>query len=109
MSYQRTRIKICGLTRLDDALAGVASDDSKAGTVANASFAGTPKKATVTFTTAFASANYSVELTQELSSTRRFVVAFENKTASGFTISVGANNISGLVGVDWFAKPFRDP
>jgi hypothetical protein len=97
------------LAGIDNAIAGVASDDTKAGTVLNAGFAGNPKQATVTFATAYPDANYSVELTPLSTSSRRFVVAADNKTTTGFTITISANNITGLTAVDWFTKPFRDP
>jgi hypothetical protein len=97
------------LAGIDNALAGVASDDSKAGTVLNATFAGNPKQATVTFNTAYASANYAVECTVLATSNKSYVVTVDAKTTTGFTIKIGANNITNLTAVDWFTKPYRDP
>lgn len=97
------------LAGIDNALAGVASDDSKAGTVLNASFAGNPKQATVTFNTAFATANYAIEATVLATSNKSYVVTIDSKATTGFTIKIGANNIANLTAVDWFAKPYRDP
>jgi hypothetical protein len=97
------------LAGIDNALAGVSSDDTKAGTVLNATFAGNPKQATVTFNTAYASANYAVECTVLATSNKSYVVTVDAKTTTGFTIKIGANNITNLTAVDWFTKPYRDP
>ena len=65
---------------------------TKAGAVSSGSFLGTPRKATVTFGTAYPTANYSVVLTG--SDARVFTV--ESKTTSGFTIN--ANAVEALTG-----------
>ncbi len=61
---------------------------TKSGVVAGASFAGNPKKYTVTFTTAFADANYTVTFTAD--NTQR-IWTVESQTAAGFTINANAN------------------
>jgi hypothetical protein len=59
----------------------------KSGTVINTSFTGTPRKATVTFSTAFANASYTVNVTG--SDGRIWVV--ESLVAGSFVISSQAN------------------
>jgi hypothetical protein len=72
---------------------------TKSGIVTAGTFAGNPKKATVTFTTAFASANYSVNITG--SDGRTWTV--ESKVAASFVINANAN--TALTGdVYWQAK-----
>jgi hypothetical protein len=61
---------------------------TKSGEVAGTSFAGNPKTATVTFTTPFADAAYSVSIIGQNQS-RAWEV--ENKTAAGFVIQTNAN------------------
>lgn len=71
---------------------------TKSGSVASGSFAGTPRTATVTFTTAFANTNYSIQITG--SDNRTFT--YQSKATTGFTINTNAN--SALTGnVDWIA------
>lgn len=70
----------------------------KAGRVASGTFAGSPKKATVTFTTAFPSANYAVTITG--ADARVFTI--ESKVAGSFVINANAN--TALTGdVNWVA------
>jgi hypothetical protein len=78
---------------------------TKAGEVLNVSFAGIPKRASVVFTTPFADNNYSVSLTPNslLNTTYNPKVDTLTKTASGFTISMSANNIINLTSCMWVA------
>jgi len=80
----------------------------KADHVVAASFAGNPKKASVVFATAYTNADYSISLTCVTSFHVQFSPAVENKTAAGFTINMGANNINGLVEVLWIAAPYGE-
>lgn len=59
----------------------------KSGIISGSSFTGNPKKYTVTFTTAYSSANYSISICS--TNARNFT--YESKTASGFTINANAN------------------
>jgi hypothetical protein len=71
---------------------------TKSGSVASGSFAGTPRTASVTFTTAFSSTNYSIQITG--SDNRTFT--YSSKATTGFTINTNAN--TPLTGnVDWVA------
>lgn len=62
---------------------------SKAGVVAGASFAGSPKKYTVTFATAFADANYAIDI--DGADSRAW--SYESKTSAGFTINANAATV----------------
>ena len=74
---------------------------TKSGKVLAASFAGNPKKATVTFTTAFASANYSVVITPVASA--GFSPTVESQLAGSFVINMQANNVGALTSANWVA------
>lgn len=76
---------------------------TKSGVVLAVAFTGNPKKATVTFSTAFASANYSVSLICQTTGNTSFVVSAESITASTFVINLGSNNSTNLVDVRWIA------
>lgn len=77
---------------------------SKAGSEASGSFSGVPRKATITFSTAFPDANYSVAIVGDDSR----IWTIESKTASGFTIN--SNSAVALTAnVDWTATPHNDP
>lgn len=65
----------------------IVSLPTKANTVLAGSFTGNPKKATVTFSTPFADANYSIALSA--ANARTFTI--ENKTPNGFVINTNAN------------------
>lgn len=80
-----------------------ASIKEKAGTLPAVAFSGNPKEAAVAFASPYPSADYSVLVDIEVSGQRSFAHAIKNRTASGFTISLCADNISGLVGVSWVA------
>jgi hypothetical protein len=79
--------------------------DIKSGVLIPGAFAGNPKKATVTFTTAFPDANYAVTLAAEAANDKGFVPHVESKTAAGFVVNLGTNNIANLVAVGWHATP----
>jgi hypothetical protein len=97
------------LAGLDNAIAGVSADDEKAGTVLVGGFTGTPKQATVTFSTAYADANYAVVLTPRIQNNKHYTASIVSKTASAFTIQIDANNVPDLLAVDWNTKPYIDP
>lgn len=61
--------------------------NTKSNSVTNTSFTGTPRKATVTFSTPFPNANYSVSIMG--ADSRAW--SYESKTASGFVINSNAN------------------
>jgi hypothetical protein len=71
---------------------------AKAGSVSAGTFAGNPKTATVTFSTAFADANYSVSIVGQDGRSWKY----QSKAAGSFVINSQAN--SALTGaVDWIA------
>lgn len=77
---------------------------TKAGKVLAASFAGNPKKATVTFSSAFADADYSVTLTPIIAADGAlYAPNVESQLAGSFVINMGANNIGSLVSCSWTA------
>lgn len=76
---------------------------SKSGSVLAASFAGNPKKATVTFSTAFADANYAVTVTAVTVNNITHIPVVESQLAGSFVIDMGANNIANLTKVNWIA------
>jgi len=77
---------------------------TKSGKVLAATFAGNPKKATVTFTTAFSDANYSVALTPVTSVTgSSYSADIESQLAGSFVINLGTNSVSSLISINWAA------
>jgi len=77
---------------------------TKSGKVLAATFAGNPKKATVTFTTAFSDANYSVALTPVTSVTgSSYSADIESQLAGSFVINLGTNSVSSLISINWVA------
>lgn len=74
-----------------------------AGSLPAGVFGGTPKKAAVAFATPFPSAAYTVTIGIQVSGSKVFPYAIENKTVAGFTVAFCANTITGLVQVDWQA------
>jgi hypothetical protein len=78
--------------------------EHKAGKALAAAFSGNPKKATVTFSTAFADANYSPALIAETTGNKTFTPAVDSAPAAGsFVINLGSNSTTGLVAVLWTA------
>jgi hypothetical protein len=75
----------------------------KSGRVLAAGFAGNPKKATVTFTTPFADANYSVVITPVTTGNIAYTPVIESQLAGSFVINVTTNNIPNLVQMNWVA------
>jgi len=71
---------------------------TKAGTVSAGTFAGSPKTATVTFTTAFADANYSVTVIGQDGRSWKY----GSKIAASFSINTQANTAL-TAAVDWIA------
>jgi hypothetical protein len=78
---------------------------AKVGVLIPGAFSGNPKVATVTFATAFADANYAVTLSVGTISKKSFAPSVEAKTAIGFDVNLGSNNIADLVEVGWHAIP----
>jgi len=70
----------------------------KAGSVSAGTFAGNPKTATVTFTTAFADANYSVTVLGQDGRSWKY----QSKIAASFIINTQANTAL-TASVDWIA------
>lgn len=92
------------LAGIDAALGGMGGAlGHKAGRVLNASFAGNPKKATVTFSSAFADANYAVTATGVTTNDKQFALSIESQVAGSFVINAGANSIANLTQVNWIA------
>lgn len=92
------------LAGIDTALASAGAGlVHKAGRVLNASFAGNPKKATVTFSSAFADANYAVTATGVTTNNKQYPITVESQVAGSFVISAGTNNIADLTQVNWVA------
>jgi len=75
----------------------------KAGVVAGTSFSGNPKKYTVTFTSAYPNANYSITITGNVN--RSFT--WESKAANGFTINSNANT-SFTEDVNWITMSYGE-
>lgn len=75
----------------------------KAGLIIPGSFSGNPKQATVTFVSAFPDTNYTITVEAETANNKSFALRIESKTAGGFTVDVGSNNIANLVEVNWQA------
>ena len=77
---------------------------AKSGKALAAGFAGTPKKITITFATAFADANYAVNLTPVIATSGTlYTPNVESQTAAGFVINMGTNAIGSLTQVNWNA------
>jgi hypothetical protein len=73
----------------------------KSGIIVPGSFSGTPKKATVIFGTPYPDTNYSVTLSVLGDGTKTFALDYENKTNSGFTVSLNSNNPANFIEIDW--------
>lgn len=80
------------------ALGGGGGLATKSGVVTAATFSGNPKKATVTFSSAFADANYSVAITGGDADT----ITYESKIAASFDINLNTNPAP-IVDVVWVA------
>lgn len=75
----------------------------KAGSLPVVAFSGSPKVAGVAFGSPFPSASYSVVVDIETAGSRTYTHAIVNRTAAGFVISLCADNLAGLVQVNWIA------
>lgn len=83
---------------------GSGGQQNKAGHIAVGSFSGDPKTASVTFTTAFADTNYSVNTTAIVNvANKSYVTQVLNKATTGFDITLGTGSTDNLTGVDWTA------
>ena len=82
--------------------------EEKAGKVTAASFSGSPQTATVTFSTAFGDADYAVVLTTVNSTSNAHNPFVQNQAAGSFDINLGANNLGGLIQVNWIAMKFGE-
>jgi len=81
----------------------------KAGTIPVANFSGSPtKQAVVTFTTAFADANYAVTFGIFADSPSGFTPAIIAKSASGFTVDMLTGTLTHLISLDWHAAPYGE-
>lgn len=85
------------------AVVGSATLQTKAGSLPALAFSGTPKVAAVAFGSAFPTADYSVLVDIETTGNRAFAHSIVNRTENSFVISLCADNITGLVRVDWIA------
>jgi hypothetical protein len=85
------------------AVVGTPTLQTKAGSLPAAAFSGTPKVAAVAFGSPFSSANYSVLVDIETTGSRAFAHSIVNRTAASFIISLCADNVTGLVQVNWTA------
>jgi hypothetical protein len=90
------------LKGIDDAITA-GGLGTKSGKVLAGTFTGSPKKATVTFSAAFADANYSVSLTPETSGNRTFSPSVESVVAGSFVIMLASGSIANLTAVHWTA------
>lgn len=77
----------------------------KGGLLIPGSFSGNPKQATVTFSSAYPDTNYIVVVSAETINDKSFALRVESKTASGFTVDLGVNNLANLVEVSWHTSP----
>jgi hypothetical protein len=92
------------LAGIDAILAGIGGGlVQKAGSALAGGFAGSPKKITVTFSAAFADANYAVTLTPVTTSNGTFSPAVESKVAGSFVINLGSSGVVNLTSIDWVA------
>lgn len=73
----------------------------KSGLLIPGAFSGNPKQASVTFSTAYPDTDYVVVVSAETINDKTFALRVESKTASGFTVDLGVNNLANLVEVSW--------
>lgn len=78
----------------------------KSGLIIPGSFSGPGVlQASIVFATAFADANYSITMDVESTNDKSWGMSIQNKTAAGFTLSLGSGSLSNLVQVGWQAIP----
>jgi len=90
------------------AAGGATGLNIKADTEIVGNFTGNPKQATVTFTAAYADANYSVTANAVTGGTKSFIVTILSKTASGFTLALNSNTTTDLVEVNWISSAYGE-
>jgi len=94
---------------IDQALASATPGlQEKAGKKTAAQFSGSPQTVTVTFSTAFADANYAVTLASVNSTNNAHSPFVQNQLAGSFDINLGSNNLGSLVQVNWIAMKFGE-
>lgn len=74
---------------------------AKAGRILPVSFAGAPLSAAVVFGAAFPDNDYAVVYDAETTDGSAYPIGIHTKSASGFTLSLNSNTLSGLVAVTW--------
>jgi len=84
-------------------LEGGLDASTKTGKLIPSNFSGNPKRATVTFATPFPNAQYTPLPAAWSDGSRSFSPTPESKTASGFIVNLNANNLAGLIEVNWHA------
>ena len=89
---------------------GGGNDNVKSGEVLVGSLTGNPKGATVTFNTAFADANYSIQLTCRVTdgANASWIPTAENRADDSFDINMNSSNVNDLLAVMWTATKFQD-
>jgi len=76
----------------------------KSGTLPAVSFSGTPKVASVVFASPFPTSAYSITVDVESNGAgKAYPMTTENRTATGFTVNLCANTITGIDRVHWQA------
>lgn len=88
---------------IEELAAGGLAVDIKSGVLIPGDFSGNPKRATVAFATPFPSAAYAVTLAPETINRKGYPVHVDGKTAAGFDVDLGSNNLADLVEVGWHA------
>jgi hypothetical protein len=73
----------------------------KSGKLIPADFSGFPKKGTVAFTSPYLTTGYAIAAIALTDGTKTFAPVIESKTASGFVVNIGSNNVANLVEVGW--------
>jgi len=86
---------------------GVAAS-AKAGKLIPGSFSGNPKKATVVFSNVYPDTEYTITWGVEAINDKSFLVTFDNKTVTGFTVSLNANNIADFALMTWQTIPIGE-
>ena len=84
---------------------GVGGADIRSGRIGVGSFAGDPLSAAVAFSSDMSDNDYSVTLGLEAPGPRQIPVSADNRTASGFDLVLGSQDIAGIVAVNWLAIP----
>ena len=65
-------------------------------------FSGNPKKATIVFASAYPNTSYSILFSPVSDGSRTVVASAENKTPSGFVLSLNTSNLANLIEVGWY-------